>query len=142
MDIITAIANQLAKLYPDVPNIYRENREQGFKEPAFYIHNITGKAHGELNHYERREYLFNVVYFPEINREDVGMKEQCDRMRERLLDEFNRLDDLSLGLLGKEAKTETDTVRFTFKIRYRGIYQNNDAKIGTLEQRGGLKGGN
>ena len=62
-------------------------------------------------------------------------------MRSKLLDEFNRLHDLSVGLLNREAKIESGTLNFTFKIRYRVAFDNEISKIDSFEQKGGLKSG-
>ncbi|WP_270786774.1 phage tail terminator family protein [Enterococcus lactis] len=140
MDVTLAIANQLAKIFPD-STIYREQQEQGFKEPSFYIYEISAGSSGELMSYESRKHLYFVMWFPDSNQDDPGKKEQCEKMREKLLDEFQRLDELSIGLLDKEAKIIEDALQFTFKLKYRVVPQDSTPKISGLEQQGGLKRG-
>lgn len=60
-------------------------------------------------------------------------------MRSKLLDEFRRLDDLSVGLLDRESRIESQALHFTFALRYRVAPVDDTPKIETFEQRGGLK---
>lgn len=140
IDVTLAIANELSKIVPDAV-IYRENQEQGFQEPSFYIYEIMADSKGELMSYENRKHLYCVMWFPDTTTDDPGVKEQCEKMRSKLLDEFNRLDGLSVGLLNREAKIESGTLNFTFKIRYRVAFDNETSKIDSFEQKGGLKSG-
>lgn len=141
MDTTLAIANQIEKIIPGTI-IYRENQEQKFAEPSFYIYEITAAAAGELMKREMRSHLYCVVYFPDSSLGDPGTKEQCEIMRSKLLDEFQRIDELSLALLNREAKIESDVLNFTFKLRYRVQPDEATTKIASLEQKGGLKGAN
>lgn len=53
IDVTLAIANELSRIVPDAV-IYRENQEQGFREPSFYIYEIMADSKGELMSYENR----------------------------------------------------------------------------------------
>lgn len=140
MDVTLAIANQLAEIVPDA-TIYREQQEQSFGEPSFYIYEISASSKGELMSYEARKHLYCVMWFPDSKQDDPGIKEQCENMRSKLLDEFQRLDVLSLAPLEKEAKIVDGALQFIFKLRYRVGLENKATKIESLEQQGGLKRG-
>lgn len=138
IDVTLAIANELSRIVPDAV-IYRENQEQGFQEPSFYIYEIMADSKGELMSYENRKHLYCVMWFPDTTTDDPGVKEQCEKMRSKLLDEFRRLDDLSVGLLDRESRIESQALHFTFALRYRVAPVDDTPKIETFEQRGGLK---
>lgn len=138
IDVTLAIANELSSIVPDAV-IYRENQEQGFEEPSFYIYEIMADSKGELMAYESRKHLYCVMWFPDRSLDDPGIKEQCEKMRSKLLDEFRRLDDLSVGLLDREARIESQALHFTFALRYRVAPVDDTPKLETFEQRGGLK---
>lgn len=138
IDVTLAIANELSRIVPDAV-IYRENQEQGFEEPSFYIYEIMADSKGELMAYESRKHLYCVMWFPDRSVDDPGVKEQCEKMRSKLLDEFRRLDDLSVGLLHREARIESQALHFTFALRYRVAPVDDTPKLETFEQRGGLK---
>lgn len=140
MDITAAIANQLLKIEPEA-TIYREQQEQSFVEPSFYVYEITATGDGEISNFEMRKHTFCVMWFPDSRSEDPGPREQCEIMREKLLDEFQRLDDLSIGVFGKEAKTVDGALQFTFRIRYRAVPNDETPKLESLKQNGGLKNG-
>lgn len=138
IDVTLAIANELSSIVPDAV-IYRENQEQGFEEPSFYIYEIMADSKGELMAYESRKHLYCVMWFPDRSLDDPGIKEQCEKMRSKLLDEFRRLDDLSVGLLDREARIESQALHFTFALRYRVAPVDDTPKLETFEHRGGLK---
>lgn len=140
MDITAAIANQLLKIVPGA-TIYREQQEQSFVEPSFYVYEITATGDGEVNSYEMRKHTFCIMWFPDSRIDDPGPREQCEIMREKLFDEFQRLDDLSIGVFGKEAKTVDGTLQFTFRMRYRVTPEDETPKLESLKQNGGLKNG-
>lgn len=140
MDITAAIANQLLKIEPEA-TIYREQQEQSFVEPSFYVYEITATGDGEVSSHEMRKYTFCVMWFPDSRLDDPGPREQCEIMREKLLEEFQRLDELSIGVFGKEAKTVDGALQFTFRMRYRVTPEDETPKLESLKQNGGLKNG-
>ncbi|WP_368251393.1 DUF6838 family protein [Enterococcus sp. 2201sp1_2201st1_B8_2201SCRN_220225] len=140
MDITAAIANQLLKIEPEA-TIYREQQEQSFVEPSFYVYEITATGVGEVNSYEMRKHTFCVMWIPDSRLDNPGPREQCEIMREKLLDEFQRLDNLSIGVFGKEAKTVDGALQFTFRMRYRVTPEDETPKLESLKQNGGLKNG-
>lgn len=140
MDITAAIANQLLKIEPEA-TIYREQQEQSFDEPSFYVYEITATGDSEVNRYEMRKHTFCIMWFPDSPLNDPGPREQCEIMREKLLDEFQRLDELSIGVFGKEAKMVDGALQLTFRMRYRAVPNDETPKLETLNQQGGLKRG-
>ena len=88
-----------------------------------------------------RKHMYCVTFFPDSKNETIGIKEQCENMRNKLLDEFLFLDDLSIKLLDREAKTGQEELVFTFVVKYRVRKVEAVSKIQTLEQTGGLKRG-
>lgn len=140
MDVTLSIANQLAKIVPDA-TIYREQQEQSFDEPSFYVYEVNTSSSGELMSYEVRKHLYCVMWFPDSKQDSPGKKEQCENMRSLLLDEFQRLDELSLAILDKEAKINDGALQLTFKLRYRVTLKDTTPKVDSLEQQGGLKRG-
>jgi len=140
MDITQAIADQLDLIVKDA-KIYRENRPQGFKEPSFYIYEIQGTSSGELMGYQFRKHLYCVMYFPDTSREGIEVREQCEIMREKLMNEFQAIDALSLKLklLDREAKINDGALQFTFKLRFRMAKGKEDPGMQNLVAEGGLK---
>lgn len=140
MSITTAIANQIDKIIPNA-TIYIENQEQKFAEPSFYIYEIMSDSKDELMRQEMRKHLYCVMWFPDSSLDEPGVKEQCENMRTRLLDELSFLDDLSIKLMDREAKIEQEALNFTFKLRYKVRKKDLTPKLDFLDQRGGLKDG-
>ncbi|EOX2706470.1 DUF6838 family protein [Enterococcus faecalis] len=60
IDVTLNIANQLAEIVPDAI-IYREQQEQSFEEPSFYIYEIQSNSKDELMDYQMRSHLYCVV---------------------------------------------------------------------------------
>nr|DAP21901.1 MAG TPA: tail completion protein [Caudoviricetes sp.] len=137
MDIIKGIGKQLAKIL-DKPTIYRENQPQGFKEPSFYVYEISTLSKDEITNYEMRTHRFCVVYFPD-SKKDVN--KQLDTMRDTLLDNFLVIDDVNLKLYERKCEPIDGTLNFTFKVRYRGKYEQTDTPMNALSQKGGLLNG-
>lgn len=138
MSITTAIANQIDRIIPNA-TIYIENQGQKFAEPSFYIYEIMSDSKDELMRQEMRKHLYCVMWFPDSSLDEPGVKEQCENMRTRLLDELSFLDDLSIKLTDREAKIEQEALNFTFKLRYKVRKKDLTPKLDFLDQRGGLK---
>ena len=140
MDITLAIADQLEMIVPDA-TIYRENQEQGFKEPSFYVYEINATSQEEIMEQQMRNHMYCIVWFPDSSLDDPGKKEQCERMRSTLLDEFLFIDGLSLKPMNREASIEQDVLNFTFKVRFKVREESTSENIRSLEINGGLKDG-
>ncbi|WP_251855329.1 phage tail terminator family protein [Enterococcus italicus] len=137
MDIIKGIGKQLAKIVSGAV-IYRENQPQGFKEPSFYVYEISTLAKDEITNYEMRTHRFCVVYFPD-SKKDVN--KQIDAMRDTLLDNFLVIDDVNLKLYERKCEPIDGALNFTFKVRYRGKYEQEATPMNALNQKGGLLNG-
>lgn len=137
MDIIKGIGKQLAKIVSGAV-IYRENQPQGFKEPSFYVYEISTLSKDEITNYEMRTHRFCVVYFPKT---DKDINKQLDTMRDTLLDNFFVIDDVNLKLYDRKCESIDGVLNFTFKVRYRGKYEQADTPMNALNQKGGLLNG-
>lgn len=137
MDIIKGIGKQLAKIVSGAV-IYRENQPQGFKEPSFYVYEISTLSKDEISDYEMRTHRFCVVYFPKI---DKDINKQLDTMRDTLLDNFLVIDDVNLKLYERKCEPIDGALNFTFKVRYRGKYEQPNTPMNALSQKGGLLNG-
>ncbi|MDN6030169.1 MAG: hypothetical protein L0I48_05380 [Lactococcus plantarum] len=138
MDIITGIGKQLSKIIPGI-NIYRENQPQGFKEPSFYVYEISTQSKDELTNYEMRMHRFCAVYFPKT---DKNVNKQLATMRNTLLDNFLVIDDVNLKLYERKCEPIDGALNFTFKVRYRGQYVQESTPMNVLEQKGEIVNGN
>ena len=45
-------------------NIYVDDVEQGFEEPAFFIYNVSASENRLLGQRAKRNYMFDIFYFP------------------------------------------------------------------------------
>lgn len=113
MDMITAIATELKRIFPDVV-IYREQKKQGFKEPSFYVHSINSTVKDELGTYQFRRFNFALMYFPDSTKENV--REQCEIIQQQLMDNFLHLSNPHLRLKEKEMKIIDNVLQMTFTI--------------------------
>lgn len=137
MDIIKGIGKQLTKISPD-KTIYRENQPQGFKESSFYVYEISSTDSPEINIYEMRKHRFCVVFFP---KSDKDVNKQIEEMRNILLDNFLVIEGLNLRLLERKCEPIDGALNFTFRLRYRGKYEQESTPMKTLEQQGGTING-
>lgn len=139
-DITLAIANQLERIFPDV-TIYRENVKQGFKEPCFFVHEISSTSAKELGSHQMRKNLYAVMYFPDSKNDDAGVREQAEIVREKLLDQFDFIEDLKLRVLDRESQFLDDALQLTFKLQYRVTKQDTTGKMKDLTIKGGIVDG-
>lgn len=82
--------------------------------------------------------LYCVVYFPKT---DKDINKQLDTMRDTLLDNFLVIDDVNLKLYERKCEPIDGALNFTFKVRYRGKYEQPDTPMNALSQKGGLING-
>lgn len=132
MDIIQAIANKIAQFVPDA-TIYRESIEQGFEAPSFYIHSINGTSKDELMKYQMRRESFCIMYFPDANNEDVGVREQCMMMERQLYNNMDYLPDFNLKIKDKDSQIIEEALQFKFKVSYR-VVNVDDMEIARMER--------
>lgn len=91
MTIIERIADELAKIQPDIP-IYTENQSNGFDVPSFYISRAgAGTIMPRTWNYEDRKYSYQVVYFAN----EDNPNEDLERMETILMDNFTVLSEYS-----------------------------------------------
>ncbi|CAI3371280.1 DUF6838 family protein [Enterococcus cecorum] len=136
MDIMAAIGKALKQAVPDIKKIYREKTEQGFVGHSFYVYPIFERAAAEISNYEMRRLSYCVVYFPDESKRNVN--EQLDTMRAQLMASFTHLPEVNLRLLEREATPVDGALNFTFSVRYRGLYTQDETSMATLTQKGGV----
>lgn len=136
MDIMTAIGKALKVVIPDIKKIYREKTEQGFVGHSFYVYPIMERATAEIGNYEMRRLSYCVVYFPDESKRNVN--EQLDTMRAQLMASFTHLPEVNLRLLEREAEPVDGALNFTFSVRYRGLYEQENTPMTSLTQKGGV----
>lgn len=64
--LIKHIGEKLCSLYPDMP-VYIDKIPQDFKTPSFYVRSITHSDNILLFNNRRKEFVFDIVYFPTEN---------------------------------------------------------------------------
>lgn len=138
MDIMAAISYALKRAVPDIKKIYREKTEQGFVGHSFYVYPIFERAAAEISNYEMRRLSYCVVYFPDESDNDRLVNEQLDSMRAQLMASFTHLPEVNLKLLEREATPVDGALNFTFSVRYRGLYTQDETSMATLTQKGGV----
>lgn len=136
MDIMTAIGKALKVAIPDIKKVYREKTEQGFIGHSFYVYPIIERATAEIGNYEMRRLSYCVVYFPDESKREINR--QLDEMRARLLANVTHLPGVNLRLLDREAEPVDGALNFTFSVRYRGIYEQDEIPMTSLTQKGGV----
>lgn len=62
-DIMDGIAVKLGEIYPEA-EVYRDEIEQGFKEPCFFILPLRTAQRAEVGNRYQRTHSFDVHYFP------------------------------------------------------------------------------
>lgn len=62
-EIVDGIAVKLGEICPEV-EVYREEIEQGFKEPCFFILPLRTAQRAEVGNRYQRTHAFDVHYFP------------------------------------------------------------------------------
>lgn len=140
IDITSSIVNELKRISP-TSTIYREYQEQGFEESSFYIYEVLSESQRELMAYEQRKHHYYLMWFPNKKNSSAGIQEQCEEMRNKLFNEFQRLADLSLGVFNRKIKFEEGILHMVFDVRYRVAPVDNTPKLTRFEQQGGVKHG-
>lgn len=139
MDLTLSIINELARIFPD-GTFYREQMEQGFTEPSFYIYPISATQDPLLTTRNYRKRLYCVTWFPDTSLDTTF--EQLEIMSDKLMNEFKFLTDERLHILSKELKVQDGVLVLTFGIRY--VVQEvagEFIKMQGLTEKGELKNG-
>ena len=79
-ETIDGLSVILSNLFEDV-TIYSESIPQGFKEPCFFILNLTSEEQALLGNRALRITSFNIQYFP---KDQFSPKAECQRVAETL----------------------------------------------------------
>ncbi|WP_024622142.1 phage tail terminator family protein [Metaclostridioides mangenotii] len=128
--LIDGISIRLNELFGDDYNIYTETVEQGFKEPCFFIKSLDPSKTQYPNKQSLREYLFDVMYFPESN----DTNSEINSVTEDLFEGLEVIEllngDLKQGI-GMHAETVDDKLHFivNYNVIVRKIeqYENMEA---------------
>lgn len=139
MDLTLSIINELARIFPD-GTFYREQMEQGFSEPSFYVYPLPASQDPLLATRNYRKRLYCATWFPDTS---LGTTtEQLETMSDRLMNEFKFLTDERLHILSKDLKVQDGVLVLTFGIRY--VVQevpDESTKMQDLTEKGALKNG-
>ncbi|MEY8370125.1 DUF6838 family protein [Aerococcaceae bacterium 50-4] len=139
MNLITAIVDELATLFPDGV-FYIENQEQGFAEPSFYVYPVSGGSEPRLMDRQYNKQMFAVTYFPDPNSTEKGIMEQCAEVADKLLMDFRFIHSQDLHVLNKDIQVQDGVVVLNFFLKYNiKPSEDKDEKIGSVEVIGGLK---
>lgn len=115
MDITVATINELAMLFPS-GTFYREQVEQGFQEPSFYVHQVSAKTDSLLATRQLNKQMLSITYFPDT---DAGnLNRQLQEVAETLTNEFRFIHDLKLHVFDKDIHIENNVIVFTFYVKY------------------------
>lgn len=136
-DFINAIANQLNRLFPEIP-IYDEEVPQNFQTPSFYVYQESSTLNNHLMNRDKRFIRLGIMYSPDENK---PINEQCRQVETIILNSFRYIDDIQCNVFGLETQMEDKMLSIRFKVRYRVKYVESNMKMVDLEQRGEIKGG-
>ncbi len=114
-EIIQAIANKLAELYPDY-EIYDDDVPQDFSTPSFLIvladHDYSKRIHGNSG-----TVIMDVAYFSDKGTQEI--KSDCRMVQENLLRSFDAIG--VFRATGKNARTVDNVLHLTFNVKYSEI---------------------
>ena len=136
-DFINAIANQLNRLFPEIP-IYDEAVSQNFQTPSFYVYQELSTLNNHLMNRDKRVIRLGIMYSPD---ENEPINEQCRQVETIILNSFRYIDDIQCNVFKLETQMEDKMLSIRFKVRYRVKYVESNMKMVDLEQRGEIKGG-
>lgn len=136
-DFINAIANQLNRLFPEIP-IYDEEVPQNFQTPSFYVYQESSTLNNHLMNRDKRFIRLGIMYSPDENK---PINEQCRQVETIILNSFRYIDDIQCNVFELETQMEDKMLSIRFKVRYRVKYVESNMKMVDLEQRGEIKGG-
>lgn len=130
MDVTQGIIDKLADLFlGEGFTFYRNNQAQGFKEPSFYVQQISARNSKELSQRQRRRYPYALMYFPaEKNRQ------ACELMAERLMEHFTVVNGYG-HVYDVETQIIDDVLQFRFVLHLRVMTEAPaGTPMGTLEE--------
>ncbi|WP_315169498.1 phage tail terminator family protein [Metaclostridioides mangenotii] len=116
--LINGISIRLNQIFGDDYSIYTETVEQGFEEPCFFIKSIDPSKTPHPNKQSFREYLFDVMYFPESN----DTNSEINSVTEYLFEGLEVIEVLNGDLKhGSNMHAETVDDKLHFFVNYNVI---------------------
>ena len=136
-EIVNAIGLKLSENFEGI-DVHREELEQGFKEPCFFIDLLNPSEKQIVGNRYLRSYLFDIVYFPE-RKKAQDIFETLDKLYTVL--EYIKLDDGTLVRGTDRNSREEDKVLHFFVTYEMFIYKldGKKTKMGKLGINAGLK---
>nr|DAJ28782.1 MAG TPA: tail completion protein [Caudoviricetes sp.] len=137
-EIVNAIGLKLSENFEGI-DVHREDLEQGFKEPCFFIDLLNPSEKQIVGNRYLRSYLFDITYFPK-DKKAQEIFETLDKLYTVL--EYIKLDDGSLVRGIDRNSREEDKVLHFFVTYEMFIYKldGEKTKMGKLGINTGLKG--
>lgn len=135
-DIIKGVAKTLGTQFSGV-KIYTEAIKQGFVEPCFFILTLEGSETPLLGNRAKRNYSFDVHYFPKNSHSE--MQEVAERLYIALR-QFSLLNGDLIRSLNAKHEVVDGVLHFIFEVKPIIHYRNETEVImGTLVEQLGVK---
>ena len=91
IDIVTGISQKLDDVFGSSYAIYTDEKKQDFKEPCFFIMDLTAEQKQIINIRYFRQYRFDVQYFPQSKN---TANTECRNIKDAL---FMAMEYINLG---------------------------------------------
>jgi hypothetical protein len=136
-EIVNGIGLKLSKSFNGI-NIHKEELEQGFEEPCFFIDLLNPSEKQIIGNRYLRSYLFDIVYFPKKKSSEETF-EVLDKLYSVL--EYIELDDGTLIRGIERSSREEDRILHFFITYEMFIYKLDEEKpkMKKLDVNNGLK---
>ena len=136
-EIVNGIGLTLSKSFNGI-NIHKEELEQGFEEPCFFIDLLNPSEKQIIGNRYLRSYLFDIVYFPK-KKSSEEIFEVLDKLYSVL--EYIELDDGTLIRGIERSSREEDRILHFFITYEMFIYKLDEEKpkMKKLDVNNGLK---
>lgn len=136
-EIVNGIGLKLSKSFNGI-DIHKEELEQGFEEPCFFIDLLNPSEKQIIGNRYLRSYLFDIVYFPK-KKSSEEIFEVLDKLYSVL--EYIELDDGTLIRGIERSSREEDRVLHFFITYEMFIYKLDEEKpkMKKLDVNNGLK---
>lgn len=136
-EIVNGIGLKLSKSFNGI-DIHKEELEQGFEEPCFFIDLLNPSEKQIFGNRYLRSYLFDIVYFPK-KKSSEEIFEVLDKLYSVL--EYIELDDSTLIRGNDRNSREEDKVLHFFVTYEMFIYKLDEEKpkMKKLDVNNGLK---
>ena len=136
-EIVNGIGLKLSKSFNGI-DIHKEELEQGFEEPCFFINLLNPSEKQIIGNRYLRSYLFDIVYFPK-KKSSEEIFEVLDKLYSVL--EYIELDDGTLIRGIERSSREEDRILHFFITYEMFIYKLDEEKpkMKKLDVNNGLK---